>query len=94
MKQIFFIGILLFSLGFVFTACSDNKTKENTSKSTDKNEQLARDEMYTCSMHNEVMSANKGTCPKCNMKLTKQKMTTDQEKMMKDGSYTKSKEEQ
>ena len=32
-------------------------------------------------MHNEVMAAKPGECPKCNMKLVKQKMTAEQEKM-------------
>jgi transcription initiation factor IIE alpha subunit len=45
-------------------------------------------------MHNEVMSNKPGTCPKCNMKLEKQKMTSEQEKMMKEGTSVKSKEEQ
>ncbi len=55
-------------------------------------EQLAKDEMYTCTMHNEVMSNHPGECPKCGMKLVKQKMTSEQEKMMKEGTYVKPKE--
>jgi len=46
-------------------------------------------EMYTCTMHNEVMSDKPGKCPKCAMTLVKQKMTDDQQKMMNDGTYTK-----
>jgi Cu(I)/Ag(I) efflux system membrane fusion protein len=85
MKQILLIAIAIFSLGIVFTACSDNNKKTNT-------EQLAKDEMYTCTMHNEVMSNHPGECPKCGMKLVKQKMTAEQEKMMKEGIYVKPKE--
>ena len=83
MKKIIFFAVILLSIGLVITACSDNKTKT---------EQLAKDEMYTCTMHNEVMSDHPGECPKCGMKLVKQKMTAEQQKMMKEGTYTKPKE--
>ena len=73
------------SLGFVFTACSSNDSKAKT-------EQLAKDEMYTCKMHNEVMSDHEGECPKCGMKLVKQKMTAEQQKMMNEGTYVKPKQ--
>jgi hypothetical protein len=43
-------------------------------------------------MHNEVMSDHPGECPKCSMKLTKEKMTAEQQKMMKEGTYVKPKE--
>lgn len=85
MKTLFFIAAILLSMAFVFTACSDNNSKART-------EQLAKDEMYTCTMHNEVMSDHPGECPKCGMKLVKQKMTAEQEKMMKEGTYVKPKE--
>ena len=84
MKKIFFIAVIFLSIGLVITACSgtDNKTKT---------EQLAKDEMYTCTMHNEVMSDKTGKCPKCGMTLVKQKMTDEQMIMMKEGTYTKPK---
>ncbi len=85
MKNIFFIAAFLLSMAFVFTACSGNDNKANT-------EQLAKDEMYTCQMHNEVMSDHPGECPKCGMKLVKQKMTAGQQKMMNEGSYVKPKQ--
>ncbi len=85
MKKLFFIAALLLSTGFVFTACSGNDSKVKT-------EQLAKDETYTCTMHNEVMSDKPGKCPKCEMTLVKQKMTAEQMKMMKEGTYTKPKE--
>lgn len=53
MRKIFFITSILLSPGFVFTACSGNNNKANT-------EQLAKDEMYTCKMHNEVLSDHAG----------------------------------
>jgi Cu(I)/Ag(I) efflux system membrane fusion protein len=85
MKKIFLIAVAIFSLAIVFTACSDNNNKAET-------EQLAKDEMYTCTMHNEVMGDHPGECPKCGMKLVKQKMTADQQKMMNEGTYVKPKE--
>lgn len=96
MKQIFLITALILSLGFAFSACNsgDNANKAGSTTNPGKQEQLAQGEMYTCTMHNEVMSNNPGTCPKCGMTLTKQKMTPEQEKMMKEGTYVKSKEEQ
>lgn len=96
MKQVLLFGLLLFSLAFVFTACGGNNNKEGNTTQTENKapEQLAKDEMYTCSMHNEVMSSKTGSCPKCGMNLTKQKMTPEQERLMKEGTYVKSKEEQ
>ncbi len=55
-------------------------------------EPLAVDETYTCTMHNEVTSDHPGECPKCGMKLVKQKMTPEQKKMMKEDNYTKPKD--
>lgn len=85
MKNLFFIAAIFLSMAFVFTACSGNESKATT-------EQLAKDEMYTCTMHNEVMSDHPGECSKCGMKLVKQKMTAEQQKMMKEGTYVKPKE--
>ena len=85
MKKLFFIAVLLLSTGLVFTACSGNDSKVKT-------EQLAKDETYTCTMHNEVMSDKPGKCPKCEMTLVKQKMTDEQMKMMKEGTFIKPKE--
>lgn len=85
MKKIILVAAVLFTFTIVFTACKNNDNKATT-------EQLAKDEMYTCTMHNEVMSNHPGECPKCGMKLVKQKMTSEQEKMMKEGTYVKPKE--
>ena len=82
MKKLLFIASILLSFAFVITACSGNGSNAKT-------EQLAKDEMYTCTVHNEVMSDHHGKCPKCGMKLVKQKMTAEQQKMMNEGTYTK-----
>ncbi len=95
MKKIFFVAIVLFSFAMLFAACKNNNNKTSTGTEQEIKtitEQLAKDEMYTCTMHNEVMSDHPGKCPKCEMKLVKQKMTAQQEKMMKEGTYIKPKE--
>ncbi len=83
-KTILIVAIFLYT-GFLFTACTGNNNKADAG-------QLAKDEMYTCTMHNEVMSDHTGECPKCGMNLVKQKMTADQLKMMNEGTYVKPKE--
>ena len=85
MKKLLFTAAIFMSAALVFTACSGNGSNSKT-------EQLAKDETYTCTMHNEVMSDNPGKCPKCEMTLVKQKMTEEQMKMMKEGTYTKPKD--
>ena len=82
MKKLLFIAAIFFSSVLFFTACSGNNSNAKT-------EQLAKDETYTCTMHNEVMSDKPGKCPKCGMTLVKQKMTDAQMKMMKGGTYIK-----
>jgi hypothetical protein len=83
MKNRFFLCLLLIGSGLGFAACSHNNQKT---------EQLAKDETYTCTMHTEVMSDHPGKCPKCGMKLVKQKMTPEQQRIKADNSYIKSKE--
>ena len=85
MKKFLFTVAIFLSAALVFTACSGDGSNAKT-------EQLAKDETYTCKMHNEVMSDKPWTCPKCEMTLVKQKMTEDQMKMKKEGTYTKPKE--
>ena len=85
MKDLLYITAMLFSMTLFFSACLENRSNIKT-------KQLAKDEMYTCSMHNEVMSDHEGKCPKCGMNLTKQKMTAPQLKMLNEGTFTKPKE--
>ena len=87
MKKALLIAVILFFFAAAFTACNNDKSKDNTQKET-----LAADEMYTCTMHNGVMSDKPGKCAKCGMDLVKQKMTGEQKKMMDEDTYTKPKE--
>lgn len=69
-----------------FIACKNATAKnENSSGQTDTS--MVAGEMYTCKMHQDVMSDKPGKCPKCGMTLVKQKMTEEQKKMMKEGTY-------
>ena len=65
-----------------FVSCNNPETKiDNTTTQTDSSGMrrvMGTDQMYTCAMHNEVMSDHPGKCPKCEMNLVKQKMTEEQ----------------
>ena len=96
MKRNISIVMLIALLTTGFVACNNPGTNNNNSTTqTDTSgmkQVMVTDEMYTCTMHNEVMSNKPGTCPKCGMDLVKQKMTDEQMKMMKEGTYIKPKE--
>jgi hypothetical protein len=76
MKKVIIIAVTLLSLGFLFNACSSNNANNSNEQST----LLAKDSVYTCEMHQDVISDHPGDCPKCGMHLVKQKPTPDQEK--------------
>jgi len=78
--------VALFMTGF--TAGAQTKNKNTTIQA----DTLAKDEIYTCTMDQDVMSDHPGKCPKCGMTLVKQKMTPEQQKMMKQGTYIKPKD--
>ena len=73
-----------------FAACNGNQTGNNNT--TTQTDTLAKDETYTCKMHQNVMSEKPGKCPVCGMNLEKQKMTEQQKKMWKEGTYEKLKD--
>ncbi len=78
MKKFLFIAFILISFGAIFTACSNNNKP-----------QLAKDEIYSCPMHPQVLKEKDGQCPICSMYLQKRKMTpAEMEKMQKDDTHT------
>ncbi len=88
---------LILSVSFIaaISSCNNSETKNTDTTKIDTSvlpPKMASGEMYTCTMHNEVMSDHSGKCPKCEMNLVKQKMTDEQMKMMKEGTYVKPKE--
>ena len=75
MKRILFILIIALSIGLIFSAC-----KNNSNAST-----LSRDEVYSCSMHQQIAKEKPGQCPICHMDLEKRKMTpAEYQKIHKD----------
>ena len=95
MKSISVVTLIaLLSIGFF--ACDNSGTKNTStitpSDTSGKRLVMISDSMYTCKMDQDVMSEKPGKCPKCGMTLVKQKMTDDQKRMMKEGTYTKPKE--
>ena len=108
MKKNLSIIELAFAGTVFFTACNNDKsstattpsadtssvmaTDTSTVTSTETKDQLADNETYTCTMHNEVMSDHAGKCPKCEMDLVKQTMTDEQKKLKENGNYVKPKE--
>ena len=89
MKRIILIMLVaLFITGFTAAAQTKNK---NTTMQTDT---LAKDEIYTCTMDQDVMSDHPGKCPKCGMTLVRQKMTTAQKKLLKEATHIKPKDKQ
>jgi hypothetical protein len=96
MKSNISIVMIMVLLATGFVACNNTGIKNNNSTpvtdTSGMRQVMVTDEIYTCTMHNEVMSDKPGKCPKCEMTLVKQKMTDEQMKMMEEGTYVKPKE--
>ena len=75
MKRILFILTIVLSISLIFSACNNDKAST-----------LAKDEVYSCPMHQQIAKEKPGQCPICQMDLEKRKMTpVEHEKMHKDG---------
>ncbi|MEP6616784.1 MAG: heavy metal-binding domain-containing protein [Ginsengibacter sp.] len=95
MKRYYLAGPML-AITFIM-ACSTSTNKNNAMETKVPADSVAsnsmvKSEMYTCTMHNEVMGDQPGKCPKCEMTLVKQMMTAEQMKMMKEGTSIKPKD--
>jgi CopA family copper-resistance protein len=75
LKKIFLIAIIFCSPVFAF-AQHDMKNMSVKDASKQECKQPAKPVNYTCLMHLEIQSAKPGNCPKCGMKLIKQKAKT------------------
>jgi len=96
MKKYISIVVIIALLSTGFAACNGSDTNNNNSTTqTDTSgmrQVTVTDEMYTCKMHQDVISDKPGKCPTCEMNLVKQKMTDEQKKMLKEGTYIKPKD--
>lgn len=68
--------VLLFSMGSIFFAsCKEKKTTQDTAAATvslqHQSDDSARAEVYTCSMHPQIIRKEPGNCPICGMQLVK-----------------------
>lgn len=75
------------STSLVMSSCS-NSSASNTVSVANTDSTM----VYSCTMHQQVISNHPGACPKCGMTLLKQKVTADQQKMLRDGNYVKPKD--
>lgn len=74
MKKVFFIAI---ALTILLVACNANTEKAKESTETKSTETTTKEEvqpvvqqLYSCSMHPEVIGKKDESCSKCGMKLT------------------------
>ncbi|MEO6454071.1 MAG: heavy metal-binding domain-containing protein, partial [Ginsengibacter sp.] len=68
--------VLLFSMGSIFFAsCKEKKTTQDTTVATvslqHQSDDSAQAEVYTCSMHPQIIRDQPGKCPICSMELVK-----------------------
>ena len=66
MKTTIIIAILAISMSLALSSCS-NKTPSGPGDES----KAALKDVYTCSMHPEVLAEKPGDCPKCGMPLVK-----------------------
>lgn len=83
MKKIFLSLATIIVLSFTIVSCA---------KEQDHSEHASASEVYTCPMHQEVVSDKPGSCPKCGMDLVKKetlKMDAQPDSTMKADSSMK-----
>ncbi|HSN09292.1 MAG TPA: heavy metal-binding domain-containing protein [Hanamia sp.] len=84
MKKIVLIAAIAISSSFVVSSCSNSSSQKNVSSAITDSSTI-----YSCTMHQEVISDHPGECPKCGMTLVKQKITPTQKKLWDEGKYVK-----
>ena len=81
-KSALFTAIV--SVGFLVGACSSEDAQQQNTPETEQmemNESGEQAQLYTCSMHPEVVSDEPGECPECGMDL----VAADEDAMQHDG---------
>lgn len=83
MKKYIFIAAIAISAAFL-SSCGSSASQNNLSATITDSSMI-----YSCTMHQEVISDHPGECPKCGMTLVKQKITPMQKKLFDEGKYVK-----
>ena len=65
------IVLLLIIVAVTFPACKGNKTTERLETNSTKPDTLPKADVYTCSMHPQIIRDEPGKCPICGMELVK-----------------------
>lgn len=84
MKKSILIAAFAMSTSFVISSCNSSGSQKDISAIITDTSTI-----YTCKMHQEVISDHAGECPKCGMNLVKQKITAKQKKLLDEGKYVK-----
>ena len=87
MKKIIVVAIIAISTSFVVSSCNSASSQNNLSSVITGSSMI-----YTCKMHQDVVSDHSGQCPVCGMTLVKQKITRKEYKLVQDGDYIKVKD--
>jgi Cu(I)/Ag(I) efflux system membrane fusion protein len=82
MKKIIVIAVIAMGTSFALSSCSGSSAKNEVPSSITDSSTI-----YSCTMHQEVISDHPGECPKCGMTLVKQKITPMQKKLFDEGKY-------
>ncbi|SHG29413.1 membrane fusion protein, Cu(I)/Ag(I) efflux system [Salegentibacter echinorum] len=68
-KYIIYIGILLGGLLLGYLIFGGNNAERNTETATEEHDHDAENQLWTCSMHPQIMQPEPGDCPICGMEL-------------------------
>jgi Cu(I)/Ag(I) efflux system membrane fusion protein len=72
MKKNFWIYLLMITVTvFLIQACNSKRGSEQSAETNNAGTTAASKDIYTCSMHPQVLQDHPGNCPICGMKLIK-----------------------
>lgn len=81
-KKSFYFSLMV--LGLTLSSFALAQDMPDMDRSIQENSKQAKPETYTCVMHPEIHSDKQGVCPKCGMKLVKEKPKADSSKHQHD----------